>query len=75
MDLQKKIEEMEKLAAESGVNLKEDMNGLKKKAASLQKDIYSKLTPWQRVQLARHIDRVRRIISSIRHGRVSYEKG
>ena len=57
VELQKKIAEMETLASESGVNLTADMNGLKKKAANLQKEIYSKLTPWQRVQLARHIDR------------------
>ena len=48
---------MESYAAESGVDLTDDINRLRKKADALRKDIYSKLTPWQRVQLARHLDR------------------
>jgi acetyl-CoA carboxylase carboxyl transferase subunit alpha len=57
IELQKKINEMESYAAESGVDLTDDINRLRKKADALRKDIYSKLTPWQRVQLARHLDR------------------
>lgn len=57
VELHNKIAEMEKLAEESGVNLADDTKRLKKKADTLQKEIYAKLTPWQRVQLARHIDR------------------
>ncbi len=57
VELHNKIAEMEKLAEESGVNLTDDTKRLKKKADTLQKEIYAKLTPWQRVQLARHIDR------------------
>ncbi|MCB0291616.1 MAG: acetyl-CoA carboxylase carboxyltransferase subunit alpha [Calditrichaeota bacterium] len=57
VELQKKIAEMEQLAKETGVNVSEDAKRLKKKADSLQKEIYAKLTPWQRVQLARHSDR------------------
>lgn len=57
IELQKKINEMESYAAESGVDLSDDINRLRKKADSLRKEIYSKLTPWQRVQLARHLDR------------------
>jgi acetyl-CoA carboxylase carboxyl transferase subunit alpha len=57
IELEKKITEMEEYAKEAGVNLTDDINRLEKKAQSLRKDIYSKLTPWQRVQLARHPDR------------------
>jgi acetyl-CoA carboxylase carboxyl transferase subunit alpha len=57
IDLQKKITEMEEYARETGVNLTDDIKRLEKKAESLRQDIYSKLTPWQRVQLARHLDR------------------
>lgn len=56
-ELEKKITEMEEYAKEAGVNLNDDIHRLEKKARSLRKDIYSKLTPWQRVQLARHPDR------------------
>ena len=57
VELQKKITEMEEYARETGVDLTDDINRLIKKADTLRKDIYSKLTPWQRVQLARHADR------------------
>ncbi len=57
VELQKKIDDMEEYARETGVNLTDDLKRLKKKADALRKDIYSNLTPWQRVQLARHSDR------------------
>ena len=57
VELQKKISETEEIARETGVNVSEDIKRLKKKSETLRKDIYSKLTPWQRVQLARHLDR------------------
>ncbi len=57
MELEKKIADMEEYARETGVDLREDIKRLVKKAQHLREDIYSKLTPWQRVQLARHPDR------------------
>ncbi len=57
VELEKKILEMEEYARETDVDLSEDIKRLTKKAQTLRKDIYSKLTPWQRVQLARHPDR------------------
>lgn len=57
VELEKKITEMEEYAREAGVDLRDDINRLVKKVQALRKDIYSKLTPWQRVQLARHPDR------------------
>ena len=57
VDLQKKISEMEEIARETGVNVTDDIKRLKKKSETLRNDIYSKLTPWQRVQLAKHLDR------------------
>ncbi len=57
VELQKKINEMEEYSRESSIDLTEDLKRLRKKADTLQKEIYSKLTPWQRVQLARHLDR------------------
>ncbi|NOX36506.1 MAG: acetyl-CoA carboxylase carboxyltransferase subunit alpha [Calditrichaeota bacterium] len=57
VELEKKIAEMEEYARETGVDLTEDIARLTKKVEALRKDVYSKLTPWQRVQLARHPDR------------------
>jgi acetyl-CoA carboxylase carboxyl transferase subunit alpha len=56
-ELEKKISEMEEYARETGLDLSEDIKRLSQKAETLQKEIYTKLTPWQRVQLARHPDR------------------
>ncbi len=57
VELEKKIAEMEEYARETGVDLSEDIQRLQKKVEALRKDVYQKLTPWQRVQLARHPDR------------------
>lgn len=57
VELEKKIMEMEEYARETGIDLSEDIKRLTRKAENLRKDVYSKLTPWQRVQLARHPDR------------------
>ena len=57
IELEKKISEMEEYARETGVELGDDIQRLRKKADTLRKETYSKLTPWQRVQLARHSDR------------------
>ncbi len=57
VELEKKIIEMQEYARETGLDLSDDIKRLTKKAQTLRKEIYSKLTPWQRVQLARHPDR------------------
>jgi acetyl-CoA carboxylase carboxyl transferase subunit alpha len=57
IELEKKITEMEEYGRDSGLDLSEDIERLTRKAQLLQKEVYSKLSPWQRVQLARHPDR------------------
>ncbi len=57
VELQKKIVEMEETAKESGVDLRDDIKRLTRKAEALRRDTYSNLSPWQRVRLARHADR------------------
>jgi len=57
IELEKKITEMEEYARDSGLDLSDDIERLTRKAQLLQKEVYSKLSPWQRVQLARHPDR------------------
>ncbi len=57
IELEKKIKEMQDYAATEGVGLDEEIAKLQEKAQKLQEEIYSKLTRWQRVQLARHPQR------------------
>ncbi|MCB0282473.1 MAG: acetyl-CoA carboxylase carboxyltransferase subunit alpha [Calditrichae bacterium] len=56
-ELEDKIQEMKNYTASSGVDMAEDIKRLEKKAAELRKQIYSNLSRWQRVQLARHPQR------------------
>jgi len=56
-ELERKIEEFRKFSAERGVPLDEELRRLEARREALVKEIFSKLTPWQRVQLARHPDR------------------
>ncbi len=55
-DLEAKIGELRDYSTES-VDLTSEINKLEKKAEKLKKEIYSKLTRWQRTQLARHANR------------------
>jgi len=57
LDLEKKIAEMKEYAASTGVDLTDDIDRLEKKVQQLRDEIYSKLSRWQRVQLARHPQR------------------
>jgi len=53
-ELEKKIKEMREYALTENVELTDEIEKLEEKARRLREEIYSKLTPWQRVQLARH---------------------
>lgn len=55
-DLEEKIEELNQLSVGDGV-LKPEIDRLKKKADQLRESIFTNLTRWQRVQLARHPER------------------
>ncbi len=52
--LEKKIADIRDFATGESVELSREIAALEKKLERLQKEIYSKLTRWQRVQLARH---------------------
>jgi acetyl-CoA carboxylase carboxyl transferase subunit alpha len=57
VELEKKIDELKMLADAEHFEVNDEVKRLEKKAAHLRKNIYSRLTRWQRVQLARHPDR------------------
>lgn len=56
-DLEKKIEELSKLTIADDDVLKPEIKRLKKRVQELRESIFTNLTRWQRVQLARHPDR------------------
>jgi acetyl-CoA carboxylase carboxyl transferase subunit alpha len=57
VELEKKIEEMKELSSASDVNLTQEIGKLEEKLSKMVEKIYSGLTRWQRVQLARHPNR------------------
>lgn len=57
LELQKKIEEMKAFSADNKLDVSAEINALMQKLDEMTKAVYSNLTPWQRVQLARHPDR------------------
>ncbi|HJV44962.1 MAG TPA: acetyl-CoA carboxylase carboxyl transferase subunit alpha [Bacillota bacterium] len=57
IELRTKIAELRKFTEEKEIDLTEEIEHLEEKATTLQKQIYGNLTPWQRVQIARHPER------------------
>ena len=55
--LEKKLEELKSLASTEKVDFSTEIRVLENKLNVLIEEIYSKLTPWQRVQLSRHPNR------------------
>lgn len=54
-ELEKKINELKTLSTEkSGVDLSSEIDKLEKKLHKLKEDTFESLTPWQRIQIARH---------------------
>jgi len=54
VELEKKISDMKDFSVGESIELDGEIASLEKKLARLRKDIYSRLTRWQRVQLSRH---------------------
>jgi acetyl-CoA carboxylase carboxyl transferase subunit alpha len=57
VELEDKIAELKHLASVQNVSVDDEVQRLGDKADKLRGDIFSKLTPWQKVQLARHPQR------------------
>ena len=56
-DLEQKIDSLRFVQDDSAVDIADEIQRLKSKSQSLIKDTYSKLTPWQVTQVARHPQR------------------
>ena len=57
LELEKKIREMKEFASGEEIELSSEIVSLERKLQKLQTEIFSKLSRWQRVQLARHPNR------------------
>ena len=53
-ELEAKIDELRYVSSDSEININDEVARLKSKSESLTKSIFSKLTPWQVAQIARH---------------------
>jgi acetyl-CoA carboxylase carboxyl transferase subunit alpha len=56
-ELEGKIDELRHLSNGSDINIADEVTRLEAKVDRLLRQTYAKLTPWQKVQLARHPDR------------------
>ena len=57
-DLETKVEELKQLASQGdAVSIAEELSKLEAKAAKALSDLYAALTPWQKLQVARHPER------------------
>ncbi len=58
LELEEKIEELKQVNESGKIDLSKEIKALEKKARELKKDIYSSLTPWDKVLMARHTQRL-----------------
>jgi acetyl-CoA carboxylase carboxyl transferase subunit alpha len=54
LELQAKIQELKQLAQEERADFGSEITRLERKVVRLQEEVFAKLTPWQRAQIARH---------------------
>jgi len=54
IELERKIEELKSFTAHKDIDITGEIKRLEEKLGHIKKDIYDNLTPWQRVQIARH---------------------
>ena len=57
VEIQKKIDELKKMSEESGMDLNSQIADFEKQAQDYKKELYSKLKPSQKLQIARHPER------------------
>ncbi len=57
VEIQKKIDELKKMSEDSGLDLDNQIETFEKQAQDYKKELYSKLKPSQKLQIARHLER------------------
>jgi acetyl-CoA carboxylase carboxyl transferase subunit alpha len=53
-ELARQLDELRQQSIENNVDMLQETRSIEKKIEAMQREIYSNLTPWQKVQLARH---------------------
>jgi acetyl-CoA carboxylase carboxyl transferase subunit alpha len=53
-ELARQLDELRQQSVETNVDMKQEARSIEKKIDAMQREIYSNLTPWQKVLLARH---------------------
>jgi len=79
-DLQRRLEELSAASKKQNFDVSAEAEAIRKRLEATKKDIYTHLTPWQRVQLARHpkrpysLDYIKAIFTGFQelHGDRSY---
>ncbi|MBI3354358.1 MAG: acetyl-CoA carboxylase carboxyltransferase subunit alpha [Nitrospirae bacterium] len=56
-ELEKKIEKLKSYPEDKIARVSDEIKRLEEKAAELQREIFARLTPWQKTMIARHISR------------------
>ncbi|RKY70649.1 MAG: acetyl-CoA carboxylase carboxyl transferase subunit alpha, partial [Candidatus Latescibacterota bacterium] len=54
VELENKVEEIRKYASVEGLDMSDELSRLEERTEEMRREIYSGLTPWQRVLVARH---------------------
>src|SRR5688572_9909361 len=57
LELEQKLDELRRHGRENNVNLDPEIRRMETKIEETKRSVYSSLTPWQRVQIARHTAR------------------
>src|SRR6476659_8512909 len=56
-EIDSRVEELRETASAGEANIEAEIERLEERSAKLLRDTYSKLTPWQKTQVARHPER------------------
>jgi acetyl-CoA carboxylase carboxyl transferase subunit alpha len=57
IDIQNKIDELKEMSEKSGLDMNAQIETFEKQAEDYKKELYSKLKPSQKLQIARHAER------------------
>ncbi|MEY3162803.1 MAG: hypothetical protein RIT25_2798, partial [Planctomycetota bacterium] len=57
LEMAQRIEELKKLASSTHLDLGGEIHGLEERLRKQTQEVYAQLTPWERVNVARHADR------------------
>jgi acetyl-CoA carboxylase carboxyl transferase subunit alpha len=57
LELEQKLQELRKQSEERNIDLRREIESMQEKIEITRNEIYGNLSPWQRVQISRHIER------------------